>query len=737
MKCPRPECDPPGDLDPQGYCDRCGLKTVDDPGAADLSPLSAKTAAPRQPGTSPRTGTPRSGTTRAARTSAASGTGARAGRRVEVPPPDIKNEQDVLLDNPSIPESKRFCGKPGCNEPVGRGRDGQPGRTEGFCRKCRHPFSFAPKLAAGALVFDQYEVAGCIAHGGLGWIYLARDLKVGRWVVLKGLLSNDNIDVIRSELQFLAAVDHPNIVKAYNFVEHDDEQYIVMEYVRGTTLRKTLEDRRAANNGEADPLPATHSITFMLEVLPAFAYLHSLGLLYCDFKTDNVIRTDSALKLIDLGAVYRMDDTTSAIYGTPGYQAPEIGDTGPTIPSDLYTVGRTLAVLCIDARGFQSTYRESLPPPDDVPLFARHDSLYRFLVRATAADPDDRFQSADEMADQLNGVLHEIVAAESGVPWPEPSSTFTTELRTNLDDPGDWRALPTPLLAPDDPAAAFLASLGVAATEPEDVLALLEHAPERTVEVQLREARTLIEAGRHDDADTLLTEIALADPWEWRVTWTTGLNALAQGQFERAWSEFRSVYAALPGEMAPKLAMAYAAECAADVDEAAHWYDIVSTTDPGFTSAVFGLARARVGLGDIAGAIEAYERIPSSSSVYVDAQVAKTEALLDTDARPVTIDDVLAAGSVVEGLTVSKEIHARLSAGVLSAALVLVDSTNGTANGSTATTAPTVLGCPFTEQGIRLGLESTFRRLALQSPVGAERIALVDTANELRPRTVL
>ncbi len=210
MKCPRPECDPPGDLDPQGYCDRCGLKTVDDPGVADLSPLSAKTAAPRQPGTSPRTGTPRSGTTRAARTSAASATGTRAGRRVELPPPDIKEATAVLLENPSIPESKRFCGAPGCNEPVGRGRDGQPGRTEGFCRKCRHPFSFAPKLTPSTLVGGQYEVMGCIAHGGLGWIYLARDHKVGRrWVVLKGLLSNDNIDVIRSELQFLAAVDHP------------------------------------------------------------------------------------------------------------------------------------------------------------------------------------------------------------------------------------------------------------------------------------------------------------------------------------------------------------------------------------------------------------------------------------------------------------------------------------------------------------------------------------------------
>ena len=147
-------------------------------------------------------------------------------------------------------------------------------------------------------------------------------------------------------------------------------------------------------------------------------------------------------------AVYRAGDTASDIYGTRGYQAPEIAKTGPTIPSDLYTVGRTLAVLCTDARGYQSTYSRSLPTPNDVPLFAECDSLYRFLVRATAADPDDRFQSADEMAVQLNGVLHEIVAVESGVPWPDVSTTFTGELRSNLSDPGDWRALPTPLLAP-------------------------------------------------------------------------------------------------------------------------------------------------------------------------------------------------------------------------------------------------------------------------------------------------
>ena len=64
--------------------------------------------------------------------------------------------------------------------------------------------------------------------------------------------------------------------------------------------------------------------------------------LFCDFKPDNVIRTAQSVKLIDLGGVYRMDDATSPIYGTPGYQAPEIARTGPTVPSDLFTVARTL-----------------------------------------------------------------------------------------------------------------------------------------------------------------------------------------------------------------------------------------------------------------------------------------------------------------------------------------------------------------------------------------------------------
>ena len=134
-----------------------------------------------------------------------------------------------------------------------------PGRTEGFCAKCRNPFSFTPKLQPGDLVANQYEVAGCLAHGGLGWIYLARDKNVSdRWVVLKGLLNTGDADALAAaivEQQFLAQVEHPLIVEIYNFVTHEDAGYIVMEYVGGTSLKQILKERMRANNGAVRRAP--------------------------------------------------------------------------------------------------------------------------------------------------------------------------------------------------------------------------------------------------------------------------------------------------------------------------------------------------------------------------------------------------------------------------------------------------------------------------------------------------
>ncbi|MFH9420951.1 tetratricopeptide repeat protein [Streptomyces sp. NPDC017529] len=353
----------------------------------------------------------------------------------EVPRPDPRH---AVLENPEVPERKRFCSRGDCGAPVGRARGDRPGRTEGFCTKCGHPYSFVPKLRPGDVVHGSYEVVGCLAHGGLGWIYLAIDRAVSdRWVVLKGLLDTGDEEALAaaaSERRFLAEIEHSNIVRIYNFVEHLDrttgslDGYIVMEYVGGKSLKDIANERRTPN-GRRDPLPVAQACAYGIEALEALGHLHSRNLLYCDFKVDNAIQQHDQLKLIDMGAVRRMDDDESAIYGTIGYQAPEVAELGPSVASDLYTVARTLAVLTFDFQGYTNVFVDSLPDPDNIEVFRTYESFYRLLVRATDPDPARRFSSAEEMAEQLTGVLREVVALQTGEQRPALSTLFGPELR--------------------------------------------------------------------------------------------------------------------------------------------------------------------------------------------------------------------------------------------------------------------------------------------------------------------
>jgi len=249
----------------------------------------------------------------------------------------------------------------------------------------RRPLFVHAEAVAGDLVGGQYLVAGCIAHGGLGWVYLAQDKNVSdRWVVLKGLLDSKDESAMSAaiaERRFLAEVEHPNIVKIYNFVQHKDAGYIVMEYVGGESLRE-VRNRHREEFGA--PLPLARAIAYILEILPAFGFLHRRGLLFCDFKPDNIIQTEEQLKLIDLGGVRALDDQDSDLYGTVGYQAPEVGDSGASISSDLYTVARTLAILSFDFPGFQDEkrYAHTLPPAREVPVLARYEPFHQFLLKA-------------------------------------------------------------------------------------------------------------------------------------------------------------------------------------------------------------------------------------------------------------------------------------------------------------------------------------------------------------------
>jgi serine/threonine-protein kinase PknG len=419
------------------------------------------------------------------------------------------------------------------------------------------------------------------------------------------------------------------------------------------------------------------------------------------------------------------------VFGTVGYQAPEIAGAGPSIASDLFTVARTLAILCIDFQGYQNAHRFTLPEPDTVRLFGRFDSLYRFLSKATAPAADDRFQSADEMAAQLHGVLREVVAAEQGRPVPGASTLFTEAIRGRPEAP-DWRRLPGPQVGSDDPAAGFLAT--VRAGAPEHLIAQLREAPERTVEVDLRLAATMIEAAEWNQVESLLAEIEAGDPWEWRAAWYRGVAALARREPEQAEASFAAVYRNVPGEFAPKLALGVAFEYGGRHADAASWYEVVSRTDPAYTSAAFGLARCRLAAGDRDGALAAYDRVPDTSSAHLDAQIAAIRCLSGggSGAGEPSVAELTAAGTRLEALGLEGELELRLTAGLLEAGLAL------TANGGAPTDGgqpPEILGCRLSAQPLRVRLERTYRALARYAPTGAERYRLVDEANRVRPRT--
>src|SRR5204862_2645953 len=140
----------------------------------------------------------------------------------------------------------------------------------------------------------------------------------------------------------LARFEPSNVFRIYHVVEHDGAGYIVMEYVGGKTLRTVLRERRQAGLGS---LPVELAIAYVLAILPAFVYLHGLGLAYNDFKPENVMLQGDDVKLVDLGAVTRLDDEHPVVYGTDGFEAPEVRSHGPSVPADLYSIARSLAAL--------------------------------------------------------------------------------------------------------------------------------------------------------------------------------------------------------------------------------------------------------------------------------------------------------------------------------------------------------------------------------------------------------
>jgi serine/threonine-protein kinase PknG len=501
-----------------------------------------------------------------------------------------------------------------------------------------------------------------------------------------------------------------------------------MEYVGGRSLKEIVLARR--RQGESLPLPLV--LAYGLEILHAFGYLHSHGLLYCDLKPDNVLQTEEQLKIIDLGGVISADDDDSPVYGTVGYQAPEVAERGPSPSSDLYTVGRTLAVLSFEFTGYTRRYRNRLPDRDQIPLLAEHESFDRLLRRATDADPDRRFRTAEDMAVQLTGVLREVLSVREGRPRPAPSTLFGSETRAYGTRPAATptarparvamaTALPIPLADPADPAARLLS--GLAASGPAQVFAALSNATVRSIEVELRLIRAKIELGRTEAALNHLARISQDD---WRVGWYRGLANLAAGGFGHARDFFDATFSLLPGEPAPKLALAFCAQARRELEQAGRYFELVWNTDHSFISAAFGLAAVRGAQQDHARSVEVLESIPDTSIHYVDAQQAAITARLR--AVRLTFAELSTAAERMLALGLDGEPGLRLTADVLETALEWLGRWQ-------TRPADRLVGVDFTESGLRLELERTYRSLAQLTPHRAQRIELIDRANTTRPRT--
>ncbi|WP_255495657.1 serine/threonine-protein kinase [Nocardia sp. GTS18] len=690
---------------------------------------------------------------------------------VPIPTVTPADPRDAVLTDPVVSEGRRFCWR--CGDPVGRSTPARAASSSGECQTCGAAYDFRPSLHEGDMVAGQYEIQGCLAHGGLGWIYLAIDRNVSdRWVVLKGLLHAGDAEaqaVAVAERQFLAEVAHPSIVKIHNFVEHTAGDgssigYIVMEYVGGKSLRDILD---AHPHGER--MPVAEAIAYVLEVLPALEHLHSIGLTYNDLKPDNVMVTEDQVKLIDLGAVATID-AYGNLYGTKGFQAPEIARTGPTPASDVYTVGRTLAALTLHLPSEHGRYLDGLPDPAAEPVLARYEFFHRFLLTATDRDPDRRFPSARAMSAQLAGVLREILAQDTDTEHPQLSTVFspqrtsfgTEELisqtdayldgvgRSPLMDSGEVvAALPIPLIDPADPAAPLLAA--TANPEPERVLEALHDARERAEadpdnapetlagELLFAEARARLELGESAAVLHLLERVP--NDSDWRADWFAGQAHLLELDYEAAFDSFEAVLRVLPGEIAPKLALAATAELILqhwDSPEPEQWrafaeryYDTVWRTDRAVVSAAFGLARQLAVAGRVGEAVHALDDVPAASRHFTTAQTTAILLLL-TSAPVADLDEQVLrlAASRAQSVPPGEHRATLMRTLVQGTALAWLQAGN-----SPKRKDAKLFGRPFDERDLRDGTETGLRALARNAADRTHRYALIDLANSLRAKT--
>jgi len=287
----------------------------------------------------------------------------------------------------------------------------------------------------------RYQLVEVVGRGGMGEVWAARDLRLGRDVAVKVLSPQmaapaDVRERFESEARAAARLNHPNVVSVYDSGEHDGLPYLVMELLPGRTLADELA---------AGPLPPERVRAIGTQILAALGASHRAGILHRDIKPGNVLLAiDGTVKVGDFGIAKSVDglDLTTAgmIVGTVAYLAPERLEGQPATPqSDLYAVG----VVLYEALTGRAPYRADTPlgliraidAHAPVPLVEAAPGVDAALVgtveRAMAKDPARRFSTAAVMAAALRSDPAETVAmappaATVAVAVPIPNTEATT-----------------------------------------------------------------------------------------------------------------------------------------------------------------------------------------------------------------------------------------------------------------------------------------------------------------------
>ncbi|MBX3272618.1 MAG: serine/threonine protein kinase [Sandaracinaceae bacterium] len=308
------------------------------------------------------------------------------------------------------------------------------------------PTTVATRSLVGAIIGGKYRLRRVLGRGGMGTVYKAENVAIGRTVAVKVLhhhLADEGVTIARfqREARAAASVGHENIVDVLDMgVEPSGAPYTVMEYVRGKSLAQALRD-----DGRFDP---TRAARIAGQVLAALAAAHGEGIIHRDLKPENVMLTVQGkkrdhVKLFDFGVAAIIDsamDPSSDLtpsgktMGTPAFAAPEqiLGRRVRDARVDLYAVGVLLYQMLAGRVPFERpTFPELCraitdePAPTFAQLGVEVDPRLEAVVhKALEKDPDDRFQYAEEMCEALVPF-----GAEPPVELFESTDTLTMELR--------------------------------------------------------------------------------------------------------------------------------------------------------------------------------------------------------------------------------------------------------------------------------------------------------------------